>query len=132
MQEEKEIIQNIFSKESIHAFEEQVNAVPENYFEEFPIALVSRIQEKKKPNLIIQLGRISIAAALIMIIAGVYLFNSKNSKETTSIALHEVPSEEIDSYVSNNEWMVDAEMQSEINKLGLNLEENNQSKDSID
>ena len=49
-----------------------------------------------------------------------------------SIAIHEIPTAELDSYVSNNEWMADAEMQIEINKLGLNLDTDNKSKDSID
>jgi hypothetical protein len=132
MQKEKEIVQNIFSKESIHSFEEQVNAVPENYFEQFPTMVLSKIQQKKKPTLIVQLGRFSIAAAFIIIIAGAYFFNANNTIEKTSIALHEIPTEEIDSYVSNNEWMADAEMQTEFNKLGLNLDIDIRSNDSID
>ena len=132
MQKEKEIVQNIFSKESIHSFEEQVNAVPENYFEQFPTMVLSKIQQKKKPTLIVQLGRLSIAAAFIIIIAGPYFFNANNTIEKTSIALHEIPTEEIDSYVSNNEWMADAEMQTEFNKLGLNLDIDIRSNDSID
>ncbi len=132
MQKEKEIVQNIFSKESIHSFEEQVNTVPENYFEQFPTRVLSKIQQKKKPTLIVQLGRLSIAAAFIIIIAGAYFLNANNTIEKTSIALHEIPTEEIDSYVSNNEWMADAEMQTEFNKLGLNLDIDIRSKDSID
>ena len=133
MQEEKDIIENVFTKASIKSFEEQINTVPENYFNQFPAQILSKIQQKKKPSLIIQLGKFSIAAAFLLIIAGSYfLATIKNTKENTSIAIHEIPTEEIDSYVSINEWMIDAEMQSEINKLGLNLEENKQSKDSID
>ena len=132
MQEEEEIVQNIFSKESIHSFEEQLNTVPANYFEQFPTNVLSRIQQKKKPALIVQLGKLSIAAIFLIIIAGAYFFNANNTLEKTSIALHEVPTEEIDSYVSNNEWMADAEMQTEFNKLGLNLDIDITSKDSID
>jgi len=133
MQEEKDIIENVFTKASIKSFEEQINTVPENYSNQFPAKILSKIQQKKKPSMIIQLGSLSIAAAFLLIVAGSYFWTSiNNTKENTSIAIHEIPTEEIDSYVSNNEWMVDAEMQSEINKLGLNLEENNQSKDSID
>jgi hypothetical protein len=51
---------------------------------------------------------------------------------TSTIAIHEIPTVEIDAYVSNNEWMADAEMQMEINKIGLNLDVDNSSKDSID
>lgn len=133
MQEEKEIIENLFTKPSIKSFEEQIKTVPENYFDQFPALLLTKVQQKKKSTLVIQLGRLSIAAAFLLIVAGSYFWASiNNTKENTSIAIHEIPTEEIDSYVSNNEWMVDAEMQSEINKIGLNLEENKQSKDSID
>jgi predicted house-cleaning NTP pyrophosphatase (Maf/HAM1 superfamily) len=51
--------------------------------------------------------------------------------DVTTIAIHEIPTAEIDSYVSNNEWMDDAEMQMEINNVGLNLDIDNSSKDSI-
>ena len=133
MQEEKDIIENLFTKTSIKSFEEQIKTVPENYFDQFPAQLLTKVHQKKKPSMIIQLGSLSIAAAFLLIVAGSYFWTSiNNTKENTSIAIHEISTEEIDSYVSNNEWMVDAEMQSEINKLGLNLEENNQSKDSID
>lgn len=133
MQEEKNIIENLFTKASIKSFEEQINTVPENYFDQFPVQLLAKVQQKKKAALFIQLGKLSIAASFLLIVAGSYLWTSiNNTKENTSIAIHEIPTEEIDSYVSNYEWMADAEMQSEINKLGLNLEENNQSKDSID
>ena len=57
---------------------------------------------------------------------------TKDNINNTSIAIHEIPTAELDSYVSNNEWMADAEMQTEFNKLGLNLDIDIRSKDSID
>jgi hypothetical protein len=133
MQEEKEVVQNIFSKESIHSFEEQMNTVPENYFETFPEKILATIEQKKKPGLIIRLNKFSIAAAFLIIIAGTYFFVSQeNVQLKNSIAIQEIPSSEIDTYVSNNEWLADAEMQAEINNVGLNLDIDNTSKDSID
>lgn len=132
MQEEKENITKLFTKASINAFEEQINTVPEHYFETFPEKILSTIQQKKKPSLIVRLNKFSIAAAFLIIIVGTYFFVSQeNTQEQNSIAIHEIPSSEIDTYVSNNEWLADAEMQNEINNVGLNLDIDNASKDSI-
>jgi hypothetical protein len=51
--------------------------------------------------------------------------------DVTIIAIHEIPTAEIDLYVSNNEWMNEADMEMEINNIGLNLDIDNSSKDSI-
>lgn len=129
--EEEKQINALINKANFASFEEQVATVPANYFDQFPTAVVGKIQ-KIKTSPIISLGRLSIAAAVLFIVAGSYFFITKDNIDNTSIAIHEIPTTELDSYVSNNEWMVDAEIQSEINKLGLNLEEDKQSKDSID
>jgi hypothetical protein len=132
MQEEKDVVQNIFSKESIQSFEEQIRTVPEHYFETFPEKILATMKQQKKPGLIIRLNKFSIAAAFLIIIAGAYFFVSQeNVQFKNSIAIQEIPSSEIDTYVSNNEWLADAEMQAEINNVGLNLDIDNTSKDSI-
>jgi hypothetical protein len=128
--EEEKQLEAIINKANFTSFEEQIATVPTNYFEQFPAGVLHSIQ-KGKTSSIISLGRLSIAAAVLFIVAGSYFFITKDNINNTSIAIHEIPTAELDSYVSNNEWMADAEMETEINKLGLNLDEETLSKDSI-
>jgi hypothetical protein len=132
IKEEKNEVQALFNQESIDQFEKEVSTVPENYFEQFSENILTRIQEKKKPSLLIRFSKLSVAAAILFLVIGSYFVVTQyNMNDVTTIAIHEIPNEEIDSYVSNNEWMADAEMQMEINNIGLNLNIDNASKDSI-
>ncbi len=131
--EEKNEVTALFNKEAMTQFEEQISMVHADYFNSFPEKLVAKIQVKKKPSLILKLNKLSIAAAIMILLVGSYFFvNKYNNNANNAVAIHEIPTVELDAYVSNNEWMADAEMQIEINKLGLNLESDTKSKDSID
>jgi hypothetical protein len=131
--EEKNQVAALFNKEAMNQYEEQIGTVPADYFNSFPEKLVAKIQAKKKPSLILQLNKLSIAAAIMLLLVGSYFFvNKYNNSANNAVAIHEIPTSELDAYVSNNDWIVDAEMQTEINKLGLNLDSDNKSKDSID
>ncbi len=129
---EKNEVHALFHQQSIAEFEKQVNTVPENYFEQFSENILARIQEKKKPSLLIRFGKLSVAAALLFLLIGSYFVANKyKTNDTNAIAINEIPTTEIDTYVSNNEWMADAELQMEINNVGLNFDIDNASKDSI-
>lgn len=130
--QEKNEVQALFNKESIDQFEKQVSTVPENYFEQFSENILTKIQEQKKPSLLIRFGKLSVAAAILFLVIGSYFVVTQyNMNDVTTIAIHEIPTAELDAYVSNNEWMTDTEMQMEINNIGLNLDIENSSKDSI-
>ena len=132
IKEEKNEVQALFNKDSIDQFEKQVSTVPENYFEQFSENILTKIQEQKKPSILIRFGKLSVAAAILFLVIGSYFVVTQyNMNDVTTIAIHEIPTAEIDSYVSNNEWMDDAEMQMEINNVGLNLDIEKSSKDSI-
>lgn len=133
LDQEKKEVQALLNQQAVAEFEMQINTVPENYFEQFSENIIFTIQKKKKPSLLIRLSKLSVAAAILFLVAGSYfLVSTYYINNTTTIAIHEIPTVEIDAYVSNNEWMADAEMQMEINKIGLNLDVDNSSKDSID
>jgi hypothetical protein len=130
--QEKNEVQALFNKESIDQFEKQVSTVPENYFEQFSENILTKIQKQKKPSILIRFGKLSVAAAILFLVIGSYFVVTQyNMNDVTTIAIHEIPTAELDAYVSNNEWMTDAEMQTEINNVGLNLDIENSSKDSI-
>jgi predicted dinucleotide-binding enzyme len=133
LDQEKKEVQALLNQQAVAEFEMQINTVPENYFEQFSENIIFTIQKKKKPSLLIRLSKLSVAAAILFLVAGSYfLVSTYYINNTSTIAIHEIPTVEIDAYVSNNEWMADAEMQMEINKIGLNLDVDNSSKDSID
>lgn len=133
LDQEKKEVQALLNQQAVAEFEMQINTVPENYFEQFSENIIFTIQKKKKPSLLIRLSKLSVAAAILFLVAGSYfLVGTYYINNTSTIAIHEIPTVEIDAYVSNNEWMADAEMQMEINKIGLNLDVDNSSKDSID
>ena len=133
LDQEKKEVEALLNQQAVAEFEMQINTVPENYFEQFSENIVFTIQKKKKPSLLIRLSKLSVAAAILFLVAGSYfLVSTYYINNTSTIAIHEIPTVEIDSYVFNNEWMADAEMQMEINNIGLNLDVDNSSKDSID
>ena len=133
LDQEKKEVEALLNQQAVAEFEMQINTVPENYFEQFSENIVFTIQKKKKPSLLIRLSKLSVAAAILFLVTGSYFIVSRYyMRNVTTIAIHEIPTVEIDSYVSNNEWMADAEMQMEINNIGLNLDVDNSSKDSID
>lgn len=133
LDQEKKEVQALLNQQAVAEFEMQINTVPENYFEQFSENIIFTIQKKKKPSLLVRLSKLSVAAAILFLVAGSYfLVSTYYINNTSTIAIHEIPTVEIDAYVSNNEWMADAEMQMEINKIGLNLDVDNSSKDSID
>lgn len=133
LDQEKKEVQALLNQQAVAEFEMQINTVPENYFEQFSENIIFTIQKKKKPSLLIRLSKLSVAAAILFLVAGSYfLVSTYYINNTSTIAIHEIPTVEIDAYVSNNEWMADAEMQMEINNIGLNLDVDNSSKDSID
>ena len=131
--DEKNEVAALFNKEAMNQYEEQIVAVPVDYFNSFPEKLIAKIQAKKKPSLILTFNKLSIAAAIMILLVGSYFFvNKYNNSANDTVAIHEIPTAELDAYVSNNEWIADAEIQTEINKLGLNLDSDDKSKDSID
>lgn len=133
LDQEKKEVEALLNQQAVAEFEMQINTVPENYFEQFSENIVFTIQKKKKPSLLIRLSKLSVAAAILFLVTGSYFIVGRYyMSNITTIAIHEIPTVEIDSYVSNNEWMADAEMQMEINNIGLNLDVDNSSKDSID
>lgn len=133
LDQEKKEVEALLKQQAVAEFEMKINTVPENYFEQFSENIVFTIQKKKKPSLLIRLSKLSVAAAILFLVTGSYfIVSTYYISNVTTIAIHEIPTVEIDSYVSNNEWMADAEMQMEINNIGLNLDVDNSSKDSID
>jgi predicted PurR-regulated permease PerM len=122
----------IFSKELLHDREDKIVKVPNDYFESFPSLMLEKIKSKRKPAIIFTIGRIAAAAAVLLIVVSTYLYIQSNNINDTQnrIAINEIPTSELDAYVNNYEWVMEAELQNEINSIGINFENKKLSKDS--
>ncbi len=133
--EDKAMIEQLLSKEALIQFDAHMNEVPTGYFEHFPESILLKIQSAEKPKTakLFTIGRLSMAAAILLIIASTFIFVQKNKLDSplASIAINEIPTSEMEAYVNSNEWIAEVDVQSEINKIETNFETNPLSKDSI-
>ncbi len=135
LEEEKALLEQLLSKEALSEFDAHVKEVPAGYFEQFPDAILLKIKAAKKPTSakLFTIGSISMAAAVLLIIASTFIFVQRNKTDSqiATIAIHEIPTSEMEAYVNNNEWIAEVDIQTEINKIETNLETSSLSKDSI-
>jgi hypothetical protein len=126
--EDKELAEQLFTKEAFTKFEKNNESVPANYFENFESRVLNNIHASKKPARIIQIanwGKLAIAASFLTIIVSSYLFfqsNSSDQQNQSIVSLQEIPSTEIDAYVNSNEWVAEIDWQEEINIESAHLE----------
>lgn len=129
---EKKQIEALFAEESLSHYNHRIQEVPHGYFEQFPSKLMDQIAIQKKPAPIFNIAQLAVAAAILLVVVGsaVLIQKPNLTLQENRIALQEISSSELDSYVNNNEWVTEIELQNEINNLGLNLETNKLSNDS--
>jgi len=132
IEDDKALVEALLSESVLIDFNKKQQETPSYYFERFPDDLLMKIKAQQKPVPVFHIGKMAVAAAVIFLVATTYFFIEKSNQnlQKESIALHEIPTAELDSYVNNNEWVAEAELQNEINNLGINFESNNLSKDS--
>jgi hypothetical protein len=132
---------SLLNKQSLSQFNLSKTNAPFNYFESFPDQLMSRIEAEKRqkmkkknakifflPSFMQPLNRLAIAAAVIIVVGGSFIFlNNSVSKKTQApivandISLQELSSEEIESYVDANEWIAEIDVQAQMQKENLRL-----------
>ena len=135
LEADKAMIEQLLSKDLLSQFDTAMKEVPAGYFEQFPETILLKIKSAEKPKAakLFNIGRWSMAAAVLLIIASTFIFiqKSKTENQIATIAIHEIPTAEIDAYVNSNEWIAEVDIQNEINKIETNLEAGPLSKDSI-
>lgn len=135
LKEDKAMMEQLLSTEALSQFDAAMHEVPAGYFEQFPESILLKIKATAKPTSakFFTIGRLSMAAAVLLIIASTFIFVQKNKTDNqiATIAIHEIPISEMEAYVNNNEWIADVDVQSEINKIETNFETGSLSKDSI-
>jgi len=126
--EDKQRVEQLFSKEALDSFEKHQTAAPTNYFENFEARVLNNIHASKQPARIFNIakwGQLAIAASFLTIIVSAYLFyqtNTYKQQNHSMVSLQEIPSAEIDAYVNSNEWVAEIDWQEEINIESTHLE----------
>ena len=90
--------------------------------------MLNNIHASKQPARIFNIakwGQLAIAASFLAIIVSSYLFFQSNTsidQNQSIVSLQEIPTSEIDAYVSTNEWVAEIDWQEEINIESSHLE----------
>ena len=134
LEEDQIMVERLFSKEALANYDKSASSVPTSYFETFPEKLQQRIANNK-PQLffLTPLGKMAIAAALLLVVASTFIFLNKGvdkNLELSSLTIQDISNDEIEAYVDANEWMAEIDWQSEAFKPDTEIEQFY--KDSID
>ena len=126
--EDKQLVEQLFSKEALSSFEKNHTAAPAHYFENFEARVLNNIHTSKQPARIFNItkwGQLAIAASFLAIIVSGYLFfqsNTYKQQNQSMVSLQEIPSSEIDAYLNSNEWVAEIDWQEQINIDNADLE----------
>jgi hypothetical protein len=92
--------------------------LPNDYFDTFPSVVLEKINHQNKSwiSRILPYQKYAIAASLIIIIGSAYFFIPNNNwmHAASKVKLNEIITEDIESYVTNNELISEAELQVEL------------------
>ena len=134
LEEDQLMAERLFSKEALANYDKSASSVPASYFETFPEKLQNRIANNKpKIFFLTPIGKMAIAAALLLVVASTFIFLNKGvdkNLELSSLTIQDISNDEIEAYVDANEWMADIDWSSEAFKPDAEAE--NFYKDSID
>ena len=117
LEEDQIMVERLFSKEALANYDKSASSVPTSYFETFPEKLQNRIANNKpKIFFLTPIGKMAIAAALLLVVASTFIFLNKGvdkNLELSSLTIQDISNDEIEAYVDANEWMVDIDWSSE-------------------
>ncbi len=124
---DKQKIEELLTKSALSHLCAKQEQVPHGYFETFDTQVLNKIKSQKRQNPIIRLSTYMpylMAAAITILIATTFIFIQTDNKTNTiaKVNMQDIPTEEIDSYVSENESIAEIDWQSEINLIGGSLD----------
>jgi hypothetical protein len=126
--EDKALVEKLFSTDEISKYNETIESVPADYFEQFESKLLNEIKQPARVRSLFAIpnwGQIAIAASFFTIVATTYLLiqaSHKTENTELNISLAEISTSEMDAYVNENEELAEIDWQAEISKEGKNLE----------
>jgi hypothetical protein len=129
LQEDKDLVEGLFSKEALMQFEENQMQSSASFFENQQATILKAVGKKKAATLMIgQWGKLAIAASLLAMVATAYIFMKEDPQSSSTVQyvkIEEIPSDEIENYVNNNELIAEIDWASEINEEAEIFEEAN-------
>jgi hypothetical protein len=131
LKQDQQWVESMIEKDHLNRFNSTNTDAPFNYFETFPAQLMQRIQMEKNNHtklsfvkiiLLQHYGKIAVAAAFILIVAGTYLFSTANKAKTETVSIQEISIDEMKNYVNNNEAIAELDFDYIIKKENASLE----------
>lgn len=126
--EDKALADSLFGKATFAEFDKHQNVLDPAFFEDQAATILKKVQAPKKPKTIAinYWGKVAIAASLLTIVATTYLLlaDPKSKTETAVyVKIEEIPSDEIEQYVNEQESIAEIDWSSEINEAAQYLDE---------
>jgi predicted house-cleaning NTP pyrophosphatase (Maf/HAM1 superfamily) len=120
---DKQKAEEMLNKEALRQIFDKQNQVPNGYFEAFDEQVLNKIKAQKRQRPIINIMSYKpylMAAAITILIATTYIFIKSEDQNATiaKVNIQDIPTEEIDSYVNDNESLAEIDWQAEINTVG--------------
>ncbi len=127
LKEDKALVEALFSKESLMQFNENQQQSNDSFFEQQQASILNAIGQQKARIIIFgKYGKIAVAASILAIIATSYLYIQASKQSTATVEyvkIEDIPSEEIENYVNENELIAEIDWSTEIDEAAEMFDE---------
>lgn len=118
LEQDKALIEALFGKETLMDFDENQMQSSDTFFQKQQAAILKAVgKPKSKIILLSNWSKLAVAASFMAIVVTSYLIIQRNTQTesvTEFVKIEEIPSEEIEYYVNNNEMIAEIDWSSEI------------------
>lgn len=118
LEQDKALIEALFGKETLMDFDENQMQSSDTFFQKQQAAILKAVgKPKSKIILLSNWSKLAVAASFMAIVVTSYLIIQRNTQTesvTEFVKIEEIPSEEIEHYVNNNEMIAEIDWSSEI------------------
>jgi predicted house-cleaning NTP pyrophosphatase (Maf/HAM1 superfamily) len=120
LEQDKALVEALFGKETLMDFDENQMQSSDTFFQKQQAAILKAVgKPKSKIILLSNWSKLAVAASFMAIVVTSYLIIQRNTQTesvTEFVKIEEIPSEEIEHYVNNNEMIAEIDWSSEINE----------------
>jgi predicted house-cleaning NTP pyrophosphatase (Maf/HAM1 superfamily) len=120
LEQDKALVEALFGKETLMDFDENQMQSSDTFFQKQQAAILKAVgKPKSKIILLSNWSKLAVAASFLAIVVTSYLIIQRNTQTesvTEFVKIEEIPSEEIEHYVNNNEMIAEIDWSSEINE----------------
>lgn len=120
LQQDKALVEALFSKEHLMQFEENQMQASDTFFEQQEASILKVVGKQQVKILSLRnWAKLAVAASLLAIITTTYIFIQRDPQTDNTlqyVKIEEIPSDEIENYVNNNELVAEIDWSEEINE----------------